>query len=203
MRTFSIGFEEPSFNELDRARAVSARYGTIHRELVLEARRRAPASRSRRGLRRAVRRLVCPPDLSRLAAGGRRRQGCAVGRGRRRAVRRLHTYAADAVAERLRWSRGWSAAGGRAAAVLDAAHEYRLHGQALRPRRAPTRPSSDTRAGRRSSPPTRARSCSGTPVHGFDPLSLARARFAETEGSEMSPACRTSTSAATWSTTCS
>jgi asparagine synthase (glutamine-hydrolysing) len=35
VRTFSIGFEEQSFDELDGARAVASRYGTIHRELVL------------------------------------------------------------------------------------------------------------------------------------------------------------------------
>ncbi len=35
VRTFSIGFEESSFDELPGARAVAARYGTIHRELVL------------------------------------------------------------------------------------------------------------------------------------------------------------------------
>ncbi|HET8605938.1 MAG TPA: asparagine synthase (glutamine-hydrolyzing) [Gaiellaceae bacterium] len=35
VRTFSIGFEEQSFDELAGARAVAERYGTIHRELVL------------------------------------------------------------------------------------------------------------------------------------------------------------------------
>jgi len=35
VRTFSIGFEEASFDELAGARAVAARYGTIHRELTL------------------------------------------------------------------------------------------------------------------------------------------------------------------------
>jgi asparagine synthase (glutamine-hydrolysing) len=35
LRTFSIGFAEPSFDELTGARAVAERYGTRHRELVL------------------------------------------------------------------------------------------------------------------------------------------------------------------------
>src|SRR5579884_2845537 len=35
VRTFSIGFEESSFDELAAARAVASRYGTRHRELVL------------------------------------------------------------------------------------------------------------------------------------------------------------------------
>jgi asparagine synthase (glutamine-hydrolysing) len=35
VRTFSIGFEESSFDELAGARAVATRYGTLHRELVL------------------------------------------------------------------------------------------------------------------------------------------------------------------------
>src|SRR5207302_9819904 len=35
LRTFSIGFEERSFDELADARLVAERYGTRHRELVL------------------------------------------------------------------------------------------------------------------------------------------------------------------------
>ncbi len=35
VRTFSIGFEEASFNELDGARAVAERYETLHRDLTL------------------------------------------------------------------------------------------------------------------------------------------------------------------------
>jgi asparagine synthase (glutamine-hydrolysing) len=35
VRTFSIGFEEASFDELDGARLVAERYGTVHRELTL------------------------------------------------------------------------------------------------------------------------------------------------------------------------
>jgi asparagine synthase (glutamine-hydrolysing) len=36
LRTFSIGFEERSFDELEDARRVAERYGTNHRELVLK-----------------------------------------------------------------------------------------------------------------------------------------------------------------------
>jgi asparagine synthase (glutamine-hydrolysing) len=35
LHTFSIGFDEQRFNELDKARAVAERYGTTHHELVL------------------------------------------------------------------------------------------------------------------------------------------------------------------------
>ena len=35
VRTFSVGFEESSFDELDRARLVAERYGTDHHEIVL------------------------------------------------------------------------------------------------------------------------------------------------------------------------
>src|SRR3954469_9501191 len=36
LRTFSIGFEERSYDELADARLVAERYGTVHRELVLQ-----------------------------------------------------------------------------------------------------------------------------------------------------------------------
>jgi asparagine synthase (glutamine-hydrolysing) len=35
VKTFSVGFEEASFDELDRARLVAGRYGTDHHEIVL------------------------------------------------------------------------------------------------------------------------------------------------------------------------
>jgi asparagine synthase (glutamine-hydrolysing) len=37
VRTFSVGFEERSFDELDHARLVARRYGTEHHEVVLRA----------------------------------------------------------------------------------------------------------------------------------------------------------------------
>jgi asparagine synthase (glutamine-hydrolysing) len=34
LRTFSMGFEEPSYNEIPHARMVAARFGTLHQELI-------------------------------------------------------------------------------------------------------------------------------------------------------------------------
>jgi asparagine synthase (glutamine-hydrolysing) len=36
VKTFSIGFTEPEFNELDKARLIAQRFGTEHHEIVLE-----------------------------------------------------------------------------------------------------------------------------------------------------------------------
>ncbi|HEY7816859.1 MAG TPA: asparagine synthase (glutamine-hydrolyzing), partial [Vicinamibacteria bacterium] len=36
VKTFSIGFSEPEFNELDKARLIARRFGTDHHEIVLE-----------------------------------------------------------------------------------------------------------------------------------------------------------------------
>ena len=49
LRTFSIGFEERTFDELDRARLVAERYGTQHRELVVRPDAAHLAARSGRG----------------------------------------------------------------------------------------------------------------------------------------------------------
>ena len=120
VRTFSIGFEEASFDELAGARAVAQRYGTIHRELVAAARRRAAAAGARGRVRRAVRRLVGAPDVPRLEARGRGRQGRALRRGRRRALRRLLHLRRRPARRAVRPARGVRTAARRAAADLDA-----------------------------------------------------------------------------------
>ena len=90
VNSFSMGFDDGSYNELPYAREVAALFGT----------RPSRTARSRptcgelfdtpgRAPRRAVRRRLAVPDLPRVAAGARARDGGAVRRRRRRAVRRL------------------------------------------------------------------------------------------------------------------
>ena len=137
MKTFSVGFEEASFDELDRARLVAERYGTEHHEIVLRPDAVELLPEAGRGLRRALRRLLGAADLPRLRAGRRRGQGRPLGRGRRRALRRLlhlRRRSAGAARRPARRARG---AAGRDAAELRRQGQLRLQSEALRARRRP------------------------------------------------------------------
>ena len=120
VRTFSIGFEESSFDELAgrAARRRALRDGPPRADAA--ARRGAAPARARRGVRRAVRRLVGAADLSRLEARGRGREGRALGRGRRRALRRLLHLRRRPARRARRPARSARPPARRAAAVLDA-----------------------------------------------------------------------------------
>ena len=89
LQTFSIGFREEAFSELPYARQVAERFGTRHVEEIVTPDAVDAARRADPLLRRAVRRLVGDPDVPGLAAGAPERQGGALGRRRRRGVRRL------------------------------------------------------------------------------------------------------------------
>ncbi len=167
------------------------------------AARRGPApARARRGLRRAVRRLLGAPDLPRLAARGRQREGRALRRGRRRALRRLLHVRGRPARRAGRLDRAVAQAVRRAPALLERQGEPRLQGEALRPRRAPAGRSSATTAGRRSS-----RRMPGPSSPGGAATSTPSTCFAHGSRRPGARSCsrgsRTSISAPTSSTTCS
>ena len=184
MRTFSIGFEEQSFDELAGARAVSERYGTRHRELVLrpDAALLLPALADAFDEPFADSSALPTYLVSRLAAEDVK--VALSGEGGDELFGGYYTYAADLLAERVGGAAAARAAGGRAAAVLVAARELRLPGEAVRPRRAPAAARAppgledDLLRGRAGRADRAARTASTR-------SSLDRARFAETEGHEL------------------
>jgi asparagine synthase (glutamine-hydrolysing) len=183
VRTFSIGFEEASFDELHGARAVADRYGTIHRELVLrpDAALLLPALADAFDEPFADSSALPTYLVSRLAAEDVK--VALSGEGADELFGGYHTYVADLLAQRY----GRLAARVRPLAELlpsstrKASFDYRLK----RFTRAAALPplerhhaykeifSADARAeltGRRSA---------------FDPLAGYRERFAGTEGHEL------------------
>ena len=118
VKTFSIGFDVAEFDELEHARAVAA--ALRHRaSRVRRAARRLVDPRSLdRALRRAVRGLVRDPDVVRVRDCPPARDGRAVGRRRRRAVRRLRPLPAASARRAVRPAAGagrrpWPARSGR------------------------------------------------------------------------------------------
>ena len=132
-------------------------YGTRHEELTLRPGRRAPPARARRGLRRAVRRLVGASDLPRLRAGGAARQGRALRRGRRRALRRLLHLRRRSPRAPRRPPRSLARPLVERLPSLEPPGELRLQGEAIRPRgRICPRSSATTRWKEIFSPDVRA-----------------------------------------------
>ena len=78
VNTFSIGFSDGTYNELPYAREVAALFKTNHRERTASPGSRRHVRAADRASRRAVRRRLAVPDLQRLGAGARARQGGAV-----------------------------------------------------------------------------------------------------------------------------
>jgi hypothetical protein len=89
LKTFSIGFSERDYNELEHARVVARRFQTDHHELTLGPDALGPIGGPRLAPRRAVRRLVRHSDLHGFQAGRGKRKGRAVGGRRGRALRGL------------------------------------------------------------------------------------------------------------------
>ena len=94
VKTFSIGFDDPAFDELEPARRVAAHFGTDHHELVVRPDGVRMLEPDRRALRRALCRFVGDSDLVRLGDGSQARHRRALRRRRRRAFRRIRAVPA-------------------------------------------------------------------------------------------------------------
>jgi len=183
LRTFSIGFEERSFDELEDARLVAQRYGTEHRELVL----RPHAALLLPALAEAFDEPFADSSalptylVSQLAA-----QDVKValsGEGGDELFGGYYTYVADWLAERA----GWAAPFARPFVELlpsssaRASFDYR----AKRFVRAAQLPPLERHHAWKEIFSTDARAELTGRRAPFDPVDLYRARFAETEGAEL------------------
>ena len=155
LRTFSIGFEERSFDELADARLVAERYGTTHRELVLrpDAALLLPALADAFDEPFADSSALPTYLVSQLAAEDVK--VALSGEGGDELFGGYYTYAADLLAQRVgglrpRRDRSWSGCrrrrAGRASTTARSASCARRT----------CRRSNAITGGRRSSPPTRA-----------------------------------------------
>src|SRR6186997_144534 len=183
LRTFSIGFEERSFDELADARLVAKRYGTDHHELVVrpDAALLLPALADAFDEPFADSSALPTYLVSQLAA-----QNVKValsGEGGDELFGGYYTYAADLLAERA----GWAAPLLRPvverlpSSSARASFDYK----AKRFVRAAHLPPLERHHGWKEifSPEARVELTGRS--NGFDPVDLLRERFAETEGAEL------------------
>jgi asparagine synthase (glutamine-hydrolysing) len=183
LRTFSIGFEERSFDELADARLVAERYGTQHRELVLrpDAALLLPALAEAFDEPFADSSALPTYLISQLAAEDVK--VALSGEGGDELFGGYYTYAADLLAQRT----GWTAPLLRPlverlpSSSARASFDYR----AKRFVRAAHLPPLERHHGWKEifSPDARAELTGRQ--SGFDPVELLRVRFAETEGAEL------------------
>ena len=137
VRTFSIGFEERSFDELADARLVAERYGTRHRELVLrpDAALLLPALADAFDEPFADSSALPTYLVSQLAAEDVK--VALSGEGGDELFGGYYTYVADLLAERAGGLAGLARPLVERLPTSTAPRELRLQGEALRPRRAP------------------------------------------------------------------
>ena len=183
VRTFSIGFEEQSFDELAGARAVAERYGTRHRELVLrpDAALLLPALADAFDEPFADSSALPTYLVSRLAAEDVK--VALSGEGGDELFGGYYTYVADLLAERV----GGAARAVRPLVDLLPASTRRtsLDYRAKRFARAAHLPPLERHHGWKEifAPDVRAE-LTGR-IHAWDPVSLYRDRFAETAGHDL------------------
>ena len=183
VRTFSIGFEEQSFDELAGARAVSERYGTRHRELVLrpDAALLLPALADAFDEPFADSSALPTYLVSRLAAEDVK--VALSGEGGDELFGGYYTYAADLLAERF--GRVATLAGPAIERLPSSSRRASFDYRAKRFVRAAHLPPLERHEGWKTIFSADARAELTGRRHGWDPLSLDRARFAETDGYEL------------------
>ena len=183
VRTFSIGFEEASFDELAGARAVARRYGTQHRELTLrpDAALLLPALAEAFDEPFADSSALPAYLVSRLAAEDVK--VALSGEGGDELFGGYYTYVADLLAERV----GGLASLARPLVELlpTSTSKVSFDYKAKRFTRAAHLPPLERHHGWKEifTPAERAELTGSAPT--WDPLSPLRERFAETEGHEL------------------
>jgi asparagine synthase (glutamine-hydrolysing) len=178
VRTFSIGFEEQSFDELAGARAVAERYATRHRELVL----RPDAALLLPALAQAFDEPFADSSalptylVSQLAATDVK--VALSGEGGDELFGGYYTYVADVLAERV----GWAARAARPVVerLPSSSRKASLDYKAKRFVRAAHLPPLERHHGWKEIFSAEARAELTGPRQSWDPVSLYRERFAET-----------------------
>ncbi|HEX2105953.1 MAG TPA: asparagine synthase (glutamine-hydrolyzing) [Solirubrobacteraceae bacterium] len=186
VRTFSIGFEERSFDELARARTVAERYGTDHHELVLRPDASALLPEIAAAFDEPFADSSALPTyaVSRLAAG--HVKVALSGEGGDELFGGYFTYVADVLAARSRVR----AAAGLARPLVErlpsSSRRVSLEYKAKRFVRAAALPALERHHGWKEIFSADARAALLEPgrLAGADPLAAWRVRYAETAGAE-------------------
>jgi asparagine synthase (glutamine-hydrolysing) len=187
VRTFSIGFEERSFDELSRARMVAERYGTDHHELVLRPDAAALLPEIAAAFDEPFADSSALPTyaVSRLAAG--HVKVALSGEGGDELFGGYFTYVADVLAARARVARAAALARPAVERLPSSSRRVSLEYKAKRFVRAAARPPLERHHGWKEIFTADARAAllePGRRAPGSDPLAGWRARFAETAGAE-------------------
>jgi asparagine synthase (glutamine-hydrolysing) len=187
VRTFSIGFEEKSFDELSRARMVARRYGTDHHELVLRPDAAALLPEIAAAFDEPFADSSALPTyaVSRLAAG--HVKVALSGEGGDELFGGYFTYVADVLAARSRIARGAELARPWVERLPSSSRRVSLDYKAKRFVRAAARPPLERHHGWKEIFSADARAALLEPARraaGADPLAEWRARYAETAGAE-------------------